>query len=99
MRKKYLHNHPEFQSLIRIVGGKGRHSRYSCRKRLLDYALFVCFEQYCIETTEYREHKERSFPKSDNAFIKENQAFLMEDINSFKKYKDQYEISKSIYYK
>jgi nucleotidyltransferase AbiEii toxin of type IV toxin-antitoxin system len=52
-----------------------------------------------ISTREYSEHKKRRFPQSDNACIKENQAFLMKDTEVFRKYKEQYEFSKSLYYK
>lgn len=55
-------------------------------------------QQY-IGTSDYEERKERRFPASDNRKIKENEAFLLSDPATRKLYAEEYQKTKTLYYK
>jgi hypothetical protein len=52
-----------------------------------------------ILTEEYKNHKERRFRKGDNPIILENEAFFLRENEVRQKYQNEYELSKSLYYK
>ena len=52
-----------------------------------------------IGTDEYKAHKERRFPKADNQNISENDAFILSNEDTFKKYEAAYNSTNALYYK
>lgn len=55
--------------------------------------------QKFISTKEYSSHKERRFRKEDNPIISENEAFFLREKEVRQNYQNEYELSRSLYYK
>lgn len=72
---------------------------------------FMChyYDVYCllknpeiqefISTSKYSDHKEKRFRREDNPIILENEAFFLREKEVRQKYKNEYELSLSLYYK
>jgi hypothetical protein len=54
--------------------------------------------QAFIGTADYKAHKAKRFPKADNQNIAENQAFIIDDPETWKRYENAYEDSSALYY-
>ena len=52
-----------------------------------------------ILTQEYKDHKEKRFRSGDNPIILENEAFFLREKETRQKYQNEYELSRSLYYK
>lgn len=52
-----------------------------------------------ILTEEYKVHKKKRFRKEDNPIIMENEAFLLREEKTRQEYQDEYDLSRSLYYK
>lgn len=67
------------------------------------YDIYCLLDQQIVQdfigTSAYIAHKKKRFPRSDNIILSENEAFLLNDLETRELYEKAYNQSKSLYYK
>ncbi|WP_343704456.1 hypothetical protein [Chitinophaga sp.] len=87
----YLHDHPEFAGLLRILNEQTGIDEYC----LLADERVRAF----IGTETYQQHKQLRFPKEDQAIaINANEAFLLSDPGIRQRFADRYNSTRGLYY-
>lgn len=96
----YLHNHPDFADLIRIVGEERAIVPALVEKDYYDVFCLLQAQdvQTFIGTPAYHDHKQKRFRTGDNPRIAKNEAFLLTVPDVRRLYQQAFTQTAALYY-